>query len=336
MAGFDEWGFRNRAVPETADIVAVGDSHTYGNTARMVDSWPYVVGQLTGERVYNMGLGGYGPNQYFYLSKTKALTLKPKMLIWGFYMGDDFENAFSLTYGLDYWSDLRQLPPQKVEENIWEQDAPGPESRSKRVRVWLSRHSLLYQLVFHTGFGNRVKGNIQIKDAATLYPGVDTSINLPNNHILEAFRPKAVLFGLNQDDPHVREGMRISFELMRQMNEICKQDHVQFVVVVIPIKEMVFSDYLEHNPNLPLNEVMDKLLPDAFSAQQQIFKFLNDQNIPYVDALPALRAAREQGLYALSAGDMHPGRNGYHAIGQAVAEKVKQLNAKGQTAQSSR
>src|SRR5579864_4270611 len=48
MAEFDRWGFRNSKVPETADIVAVGDSHTYGNTARMVDSWPYVLGRLTG------------------------------------------------------------------------------------------------------------------------------------------------------------------------------------------------------------------------------------------------------------------------------------------------
>jgi hypothetical protein len=64
MAEFDRWGFRNREVPETADIVAVGDSHTYGNTARMVDSWPYVLGRLTGRQVYDMALGGYGPNQY--------------------------------------------------------------------------------------------------------------------------------------------------------------------------------------------------------------------------------------------------------------------------------
>src|SRR5437667_5453104 len=68
MAGFDKWGFRNRQVPESADIVAVGDSHTYGNMARMVESWPYVLGRLTGRQVYNMGLGGYGPIQYFQLS----------------------------------------------------------------------------------------------------------------------------------------------------------------------------------------------------------------------------------------------------------------------------
>src|SRR4249920_1632665 len=43
-AGFDEWGFRNHGVPATADIVAIRDSHTYGNTAKMDDSWPYVLG----------------------------------------------------------------------------------------------------------------------------------------------------------------------------------------------------------------------------------------------------------------------------------------------------
>ncbi len=270
LAGFDRWGFRNPKVPETADIVAVGDSHTYGNTARMVDAWPYVLGQASGRQVYNMGLGGYGPNQYFYLSKTKALSLKPKMIVWGLYMGDDFENAFSITYGLDYWSYLRKLPPQKVEANIWE--GPPTDKGVRSIRVWLSRHCLIYQLVFHFGFGGRVKGDFQIRNAAQLYPGYDTSLIVPEKNILEAFRPKGVLFGLDQDNPNVREGMRITFELLQEMNELCKQSNIQFVVVVIPTKEMVFSDYLEHQPNLPLHDAIDTLLASERSASEQLFR----------------------------------------------------------------
>src|SRR5207302_9026216 len=98
----------------------------------------YVASRLSGRQAYNMGLGGYGPNQYFYLSKTKALTLKPKMTIWGLYMGDDSENAFPLTYGLDYWKDLRILPPQKVAPNIGE--GPPTDTGTRKIRVWLSRH----------------------------------------------------------------------------------------------------------------------------------------------------------------------------------------------------
>ena len=116
LARFDAWGFRNRDVPPTADIVAVGDSHTYGNGATSDAAWPSVVARLSGRRVYNMGIGGYGPNQYFALSTTKALTLHPRTLIWGLYMGDDFQSAYSLTYGLDTWADMRsEAPPAKTD-----------------------------------------------------------------------------------------------------------------------------------------------------------------------------------------------------------------------------
>src|SRR6266446_122685 len=334
LAGFDRWGFRNPKVPETADIVAVGDSHTYGNTARMVDAWPYVLGQASGRQVYNMGLGGYGPNQYFYLSKTKALSLKPKMIVWGLYMGDDFENAFSITYGLDYWSYLRKLPPQKVEANIWE--GPPTDKGVRSIRVWLSRHCLIYQLVFHFGFGGRVKGDFQIRNAAQLYPGYDTSLIVPEKNILEAFRPKGVLFGLDQDNPNVREGMRITFELLQEMNELCKQSNIQFVVVVIPTKEMVFSDYLEHQPNLPLHDAIDTLLASERSASEQLFRVLTDNKIPYVYPLPMLKQSVGQGLYSRGAVDMHPNKNGYHVIGESVAAYLKQTESNKQSAGSAK
>jgi hypothetical protein len=328
MAGFDKWGFRNRSVPETVDIVAVGDSHTYGNTAKMVESWPFVLGQLTGRSVYDMALGGYGPNQYFYLSNAKALSLKPRMIIWGLYMGDDFEGAYSMTYGLDYWAYLRKLPAQKVDPDVWEEDPLSRPSWHKQIRVWFSRHSVLYQLVFHTSLGGRLKGEVQIRNAAQLYPGFGTSLIVPEKKISEAFRPKGVLKGLDLENPSIREGMRITFELLKEINETCRQNHVQFVVVVIPTKEMVFSEYLEHNSKIPLDDVIDTLLVNERSALQETFKFLTDSSIAYVDPLPALKRSVSVGLYASSAGDMHPNKNGYRVIAEAVSDALKQEGEK--------
>jgi hypothetical protein len=322
MASFDKWGFRNRAVPETSDIVAVGDSHTYGNTARMIDSWPYVVEQLTGRQIYNMALGGYGPNQYFYLTKARALSLKPHMIIWGLYMGDDFEGAYSLTYGKDYWAYLRVLPPQNVGPDAWE--PPASDTRVKRLRVWLSQHSVMYQLVFHSGFGGRVAGEAQIRNAAELSPGMATSLAVPEQGILEAFRPRGVLTRLDLDNPNVREGMRITFELLKETKELCQQNHIQFLVVVIPTKELVFSNYLEHNSSLPLDDLIDKLLVYEREAETETFRFMNDNQIAYVDPLPLMKRSVAEGLYARSAGDMHPNKNGYRVIGRAVADYLKQ------------
>jgi hypothetical protein len=321
-AGFDAWGFRNREIPKTGDIVAVGDSHTFGNTAKMDESWPYVLGHLTGRNVYNMGMGGYGPNQYFHLSNSKALSLKPNVIVWGLYMGDDFQNAYAITYGLKYWANLRKLPDRDVDADTWDPPAPKP-NLLRKLRVWLSGHSVIYQIVFHTSAGGRIQGETQIRNAAQLYPGAATSLIVPEKNILETFRPQSMLSRLDQDNPEILEGMRITFELMREMNETCQQQHIRFVVVVIPIKEEVFSDYLEHNPKLPLSSVIDKLLPNDRLARQKTFAFLNESHIPYVDPLTALRNSLGNELYARSATDMHPGKNGYHVIGEAVSELYK-------------
>lgn len=168
--------------------------------------------------------------------------------------------------------------------------------------------------------GRRLQGEAQIRNAAQFYPGVATTLTIPEKNILEAFRPRSMLSRLDQDNPDIREGMRITFELIKETNEICQQKHIRFLVVVIPIKEEVFSDYLEHNPKLPLSDVIDKLLANDRLARQETFEYLTETNIPYVDPLPALKRSLENELYARSATDMHPSKNGYRVIGEAIFE----------------
>ena len=106
-AGHDNRGFRNAKVSETAEIIALNDSHSYGNPAKMNDAWPKVLARLTGKNVYSLAMGDCGPNQCYYLLRTKAFGLKPATIICGLYMGDDFDNAYRITNGLNYWPSLR-------------------------------------------------------------------------------------------------------------------------------------------------------------------------------------------------------------------------------------
>ena len=319
--GLDGWGFRNPKVPDSTDIAVIGDSQTYGNTAKMVESWPYVLGQLSGQRVYNLALGGYGPNQYFYLLQTKALKLKPKTVIIGLSLSDDFDNAYLMTYSSNYWSYLRVLPGVTVDASTWDAD-PIPNWQ-KKIRIWLSRHSVVYQLAFHTGLGASMNGEMQVRNAAQMFPGVATAIIVPDQHIEEAFQPVGNLRRLDQQSPSVQEGMRITFKLLHDMNELCKQNNIRLAVVVIPTKEMVFAPYLEHNSQMPLGDVMGKLIPNERLAMERTFQFLSDEKIPYVNPLPAMQAAAGQGIFAKSAGDMHPNKNGYRIIAESVADALK-------------
>ena len=318
--GFDAWGFRNLAVPPRADVVTIGDSHTYGNTATLEDSWPSVVKRSTSREVYNLALGGYGPNQYFHLFEAKALALKPGVILCGLYMGDDFENAYLITYGLDHWASLRALAPEEVSYDIWE--TPAAPGWHKPLRLWLSRNSLVYQLLFHGPLLGRFQGELQIRRAHDLYEGA-TSLILPDKHIEEAFLPRGILKRLDQRSKSVLEGMRITFGLLMQMSDISRQRGISFLVVVIPTKEMVFAEFLERNRSLPLSDVLDALVANERMARDKTFQFLRDAGIAYVDVLPELRASVGHELYARTATDMHPGKNGYRVIGEAVANELR-------------
>ena len=319
-SGYDAWGFRNRKVPSSVDVVAIGDSHTFGNTAKMDESWPIVLGRLTHKSVYNMALGGYGPNQYYYLFKTKALPLKPKLIVCGLYMGDDFENAYKITYGLDYWSYLRELPAEKVNFDIWEHAADP--TWQKGIRNWLSCHSVVYQLVVHGPILGRVQGNVQVENASRLYNNA-TALILKDKNICEAFVPTGIFNRLDQTSPGVQEGMRITFKLLDEMNRQCRVNNIEFVVAVIPTKETVFSDYVEHNSALPLSDVLDKVIANERIARQKLFDFFDTSGIHYVDTLPALKQSVQHELYTHNAQDIHPNKNGYRVIAEAMSQYLK-------------
>ena len=319
-SGYDEWGFRNRRVPPTVDIVAIGDSHTFGNTAKMDESWPYVLGRLTGKTVYNLSMGGYGPNQYYYLFNTRALELKPRVIICGLYMGDDLDNAFRITYGLDYWSFLRTLPFEKVNADIWE--VPDKSSWHNGPRIWLSSHSVVYQIAFHTSLLGRLNGRVQIENASRFYDAA-TSLIIRDRNIAEAFVPRGPLRGLDQEKQSVKEGLRITLTLLEKMNQMSFERQIGFIVVVIPTKEMVFAEYLERASNLKLADVVHELISNERIARDKIFNFFRESNIRYIDVLPALRGAVGSEIYARSGRDMHPSKNGYKVIAEAIADFMK-------------
>jgi len=319
-SGFDEWGFRNPSVPPAADVVAIGDSHTYGNTAAMEDAWPAVVARETGFSVYNLGLGGYGPNQYYHLLTTKGLKLHPKWVVCGLYMGDDFENAFLITYGLDYWSSLRRGQWDHVNPDIWGNTAPVVWGAD--IRNWLSEHSMVYRLVFHGPLVGMMKEAIRFRQTAEKSDPYTTALIIEDRNIREAFRPTGMAERLDQNSGPVREGMRITFELLKKMDQTCKERGCRLLVAIIPTKETVFSEYLEKNSSVHLYEALQKVIVNERAARKVLIEFLDSAEIPYVDTLLALKQSVGRQLYAQTTRDMHPGKNGYRVIGETVAQYI--------------
>ncbi len=107
----DILGFRNRAVPNVADVVVIGDSQTYGVNAALEDNWPSVLALRLEDKqaaTYSMATGGWGAVQYLDMT-TKAPTFQPQLIIVAFYSGNDSLESFRLAYSMDRFKDLRPV-----------------------------------------------------------------------------------------------------------------------------------------------------------------------------------------------------------------------------------
>jgi lysophospholipase L1-like esterase len=113
----DLLGFRNRAVPNRADVVVIGDSQTYGNNATLEQSWPRRLAATLGggTRVYAMATGGWGAVQYGDAFRN-AMAFEPRVVVVAFYAGNDPMESFRLAYAVDHWRDLRPDPELDVDD----------------------------------------------------------------------------------------------------------------------------------------------------------------------------------------------------------------------------
>ena len=128
----DILGFRNRRVPNVADVVCIGDSQTYGNNAHLEENWPSQLRLALGQPrpvVYNASVGGWGGVQY--LDAFSNLTLlQPRVVVVAFYSGNDPLDSFSMAYGVDRWAALR------VDPTLTAADAPAVDYPPAAGDAW--------------------------------------------------------------------------------------------------------------------------------------------------------------------------------------------------------
>lgn len=129
----DILGFRNRAVPNQADIVTIGDSQTYGNNALLTDNWPNQMRAALEDKVtvYNIAVGAWGAAEYWAMFN-KALLFKPQVIVVAFYTGNDALNTFQQAYGNERYAFLktdRTLTSADLPKVVF----PAPESEWWRV-----------------------------------------------------------------------------------------------------------------------------------------------------------------------------------------------------------
>jgi hypothetical protein len=256
----DRLGFRNSSVPSEVQVVALGDSQTYGSNVHPSDTWPHALGDMGLGPSYNMAFPGWGPLQSF-LVLDEALQLKPRLIVEALYLGNDLVDSFTFVYNRDRLEQFKS-PDEKTRQAVadandaepWDdlpiadqspidrQDEDARDEPPEPLEGVLRDHSKLYGLWHAAGRAydyyrrhpERPEANDEndpLKD--------DDSVRFRGAYFSTVLTPSYRLPAVEMEDPRIAEGMRITVEALSQMRQRAHANGAEFAILLIPTKELV-------------------------------------------------------------------------------------------------
>jgi lysophospholipase L1-like esterase len=325
--GHDALGFRNLELPEHAEIVAIGDSTTYGYGVIREESWPYQLGTLLDEPVYNMALGGYGPLQYLHLAANEAKKLHARQLIVGLYLGNDIADSYGVVQQNPYWAGWREPGSERAVQTEYQRSMDAASQRRfAALRDWLSRNSVLFSILraalpqwLVPRGGDRATSQLPPDRQFTWKDRSDSSVGT-------VFTPQLRLSALDPQLPSVQQGLRITKRAIAALRDDARAHGTQVLVVLIPTKERAYCPYLrESGEHLP--EPMLRMCDSEGRVKQDLVQFFKAESIAHVDVTKVLEELIRQHVQVFSKdADAHPTAKGYGAIARAVYDAMRRPN----------
>ena len=271
-------------------LVAIGDSFTFGHGVEEADAWPRVLEGLLAARgggaveVINAGVDGRWVDEYYLELKRRSLALEPDLVMVGFFIGNDIDGKQARTHRWTAVDDRGR--PLRIEAPTADVYRGYRVERPLQVR-WrfpVLRDSHVAQVLFAAW-----NGIAELWEA----PPVGEDVMYAPVYAPETERAVA----------------RVE-DLFLAMDALCRGRGARLFVVIIPTLKQVNPE----GPNGPG-------APDWEKPQRLFAAFFAEHDIPFIDLLPALRAATaEEPVYFRF--DAHWTPRGHVVVAQAIAEHL--------------
>jgi lysophospholipase L1-like esterase len=293
----DAFGFRNPwPWPERIDIVAVGDSLTFGYGVADNQTWPVVLGQaLPDQNVLNLGLIAAAPEQYLRVYDRFTQGLKPRLLLVGLYPANDFWDAALFDRWLESGSDCSYWAWRDYGKPDREDCS---ESVSWRTHLFL-RESYVYNILleFRNRMRSYVRGDYKLLELAD---GKRLALDV------EDFQTQ---LGISLPG---RPEFQLVLNSLHQLAALAQLRGARVVMVIQPSKEEVY---------LP---IAGQAIPDlSFYLREELEK----AGIEYFDLTTIFRRHAARGEKLFFETDPHPNSQGYALIADSVLAYLKESSS---------
>lgn len=281
-------GYRNATQIARADIVLIGDSYVEGVYVSDDHTISRFLQARLGVPVVNLGVAGYGTAQELIVLKRDGMPLKPRIVIWFFFEGNDLYN--------DQQFENILLSP-------WEARASG----------WTASHSW-----WRRSFIRNAHAQLRLLLHA-LVPS-----QCPHFGILavEGLRGKSVLFGREAAFPWTdfeRRRWESARETLNEAVRSTREHNINLLLVYVPIKFRVYRDFVDLPPQSEVRDWTLWPLPDLFG------QFCRAEGLACLDLTEFLRGSVHGGNMPYAPADSHWSSEGHRLIAQRLQEVLESL-----------
>jgi len=279
---YDQNGFRNETDMISADIAVIGDSFVEGPNVSEKERMSTILGTRLGRKVVNLGQIGYGPQQELVVLKRFGLAMRPSLIIWAFFEGNDLKNS-------------REYEAVKAD---WEGFVAGIDSFGQRS---FTKNALqaVENIVGHTKRSGLIR--------SCEVPG---SGGVPER--LYFLYPGAPVSAVDEAELN-RTG-----EILAEAARLGAAQGAQFLVIFIPAKYRVFASFCRTDVNSELRSWTINNLPLQVAA---LAKDLGGK-AQYLDLTPALVDSAVKGGLPYLSDDSHWSSEGHRVAAEAIITRL--------------
>jgi hypothetical protein len=285
-------GLRDDPMAVPGQIVAIGDSFTFGFGVEAEEAWPARLEILSGDRVANLGWAGWNSYAYPAAIRRHAVPLHADIWLWTFFVNDLPESAGAEEFITSGRTDYKEWA---MEAGM----AGGAMGFPLNTRTGQLIAALLNPDLFllpDSGSGVFDNGTFRIRYG--LYPWMMT----------------------DPTDPKVRRGWELTEAALLQAQSLAAENGAQLVVIFVPSREHVYWPYLEG-----VMQVVSVAQLDA--AEARLAELSRDADIAYLSLLPGFLEQALAGKMLYFPNDGHWNAQGHDLAAQLIYEDLHSRGA---------